>query len=266
MSGFLPRLCFAALVALATAGRVSAGAFLLPEGRGQFIAGVGYFEGSRRFDKAGHVVAQPSTRKIDASGYLEYGLTSWLSIVAAPTLSQEHGAPATNAVTGSDSSAFGVRLQIYGAPGQVVAVQALIQPPIGAGSRETQLANGGARSLAGDLRFMLGQSFALFGSPWFVDIEPGARLRADPFPTEARFDIAMGVRPIPRLLILIQDFSSVAPSKGPLIARTSYSKLQGSVVYDLSPIWSVQVGGFRTIAGRNALRETGPLAALWYRF
>lgn len=196
----------------------------------------------------------------------EYGLTPWLSLVAAPTLSHEHDAPATNAVTGSDSSAFGARLQLYGAPGQVIAVQGLIQPPIGAGSMTTQLADGGARSLAGDLRLMLGQAFDLFGKPAFVDIEPGARVRADPFPTEARLDIALGVRPVPKLLLLLQDFNSFAPPAGALIERTSYSKLQASVVYDLSRVWSVQLGAFRTIAGRNIVRETGPLAALWYRF
>ena len=78
--------------------------------------------------------------------------------------------------------------------------------------------------------------------------------------------IAFGIRPIPRLMFLLQDFISLAPSRGPAIQRTSYAKLQGSLVYDLTPRWSVQVGAFRTISGHNAVRETGPLAALWMRF
>ena len=73
------------------------------------------------------------------------------------------------------------------------------------------------------------------------------------------------MRPQPGLLLMLQDFSSFAPPRG-LIARQSSSKLQASVVYDLSRTWSVQVGGFHTIAGRDVVCETGPFGALWYRF
>ena len=257
---------FSALAWIATSGASSAGAFLLPEGQGQFIAGLGYSEGSRRFDRTGPAVPTAPYRKAEASGYLEYGLTSWLSIIAAPTLSHETGSAASNSVTGSDSSAFGARLQLFGSASAVVAVQALVQPPIGRGSQASELADGGARSLAADLRVMGGWSFRMGGLPAFIDVEPGVRLRADPFPDEARLDLTVGVRPLPRLMLLVQDFGAFAPSDGPLIARAAYSKLQGSAVYDLSPVWSVQVGGVHTIAGRNAIRETGPFGALWYRF
>ena len=67
-------------------------------------------------------------------------------------------------------------------------------------------------------------------------------------------------------MVLLQDFSSAAPSRGSEIRRTAYSKFQGTLVYDVSRRWSVQLGAFRTIAGRNAVRETGPLAALWVHF
>ena len=262
----LPPVLLALPLALCLTHSVTAGAFLLPEGQGQFIAGVGYTEGSRRFDQGGRIVTAPSFSKVEASGYLEYGLTSWLSLIAAPTLSHAHDAPASNSVTGSDSSAFGGRLQIYGAPGRVVAVQALVQPPIGAGNRATQLMDGGARTLGVDTRLLLGQAFPLFGLPAFVDIEPGAHVRADPFPTEARFDATLGVRPTQNLLVLFQDFSSFAHADGPLLPQQSYSKVQISAVYDFSARWSLQLGGVRTIAGRNIVRETGPLGGVWYRF
>lgn len=238
---------------------------MLPEGQGQFIGGVGYAAGSRRFDGGGTAVPAATYRKAEASGYLEYGFTPWLSLVAAPTLARQDGSVATNSVTGSDSSAFGARVKIFGWGSGVVSFQVLVQPPLG-GDKASQIAEGGARSLAVDLRVPVGWSFRLAGLPAFIDVQPGARLRADPFPTEARLDLALGVRPIPPLMVLIQDFSAFAHSRGPLIARAGYSKVQASLVYDLSIKWSVQVGGFRTIAGRNAIRETGPLAALWYRF
>ncbi len=255
-----------AILVLFARNPAHAGAWLLPAGSGQFIAGVGYSEGSRRFDQSGQSVVAPAFRKAEASGFLEYGETDWLSLILAPTLAHEHDGPATNTVTGSDSSAFGARLALYQAQGRVIALQALIQPPTANETVAEQLANGGARDGAIDVRLMFGQSFSLCGWSAFIDIDPGVRLRANPFPDEKRLDATLGVRPRPRLLVLIQDFSSFASSSGALIAATSYSKLQGSVVYDLSPIWSVQVGGFRTFAGRDIVRETGPMGALWYSF
>ena len=239
---------------------------MLDPGYGQFIGGVGYTEGSRRFDPYGHAVPGPSFSKVEASGYLEYGVSGSFDLVLAPTLTHSSDGPATNSVTGSDSSAFGGRLALYQAPGVVVAVQALVQPPLGKEDSAGMISNGGTRSLATDVRLMIGRSFTCFGLPAFVDIDPGARLRAGPLPTEARVDATLGVRVRPSLLLLLQDFSSFASPDGPLVPRTNYSKLQGSLVYDISRVWSVQVGGMRTFSGRNVVRETGPLAALWYRF
>ena len=242
-----------------------AGAFLLPEGQGQLIAGVGYTEGSRRFEPSGQVVAAPTVRKLEAGGYLEYGVTSWLSLIAAPTLAHETGVPATNTVTGSDSSAFGARLQLLGGAGSVLAVQALVQPPIGAGGTAAQLAEGGARSLAVDLRVLGGQ---------LHPVRPGSlRRRRARRPALRRSPAQRGAArsrlrraPVARLLVLVQDFSVLAPARRPARSSTSYSKGQASLVYDFSTRWSGQVGVVRTIAGRNALRETGPLFAVWYRF
>ena len=164
------------------------------------------------------------------------------------------------------ASAFGGRLALYQAPGSVVALQVLVQPPTRDESVDQEIVDGGARAFATDARLMLAKSFTLCGLPAFVEIDPGVRFRAAPFANEARIDATLGVRPWPRVLLLVQDFSSFAPPSGTLIERVDYSKLQLSAVYDVSKAWSVQVGGFRTFAGRNIVREIGPLAALWYRF
>lgn len=264
-----PGLCLLSLLLVAWLTRphpCAAGAFMLPPGTGQFIAGVGYSEASRRFDQSGTAMPAPSFSKAEAGGYLEYGVTEWLDLVLAPTLSHVDDGPATNNVTGSDSSAFGARFALFQAPGQVIAVQALVQPPIADESVAAQIADGGSRAFATDIRAMLARSFALFGWPAFVDIDPGVRLRVYPFPDERRIDATFGIRPWPRLMILMQDFSSFASSCGTLIPRTSWSKAQGSVVYDIARRWSVQLGGFRTFAGRDIVRETGPYGAIWYRF
>ncbi len=197
---------------------------------------------------------------------LRFALALWLLLASLAAARDSSDGPATNTVTGSDSSAFGGRLALYQAPGMVIALQALEQPAVGDQSNAEILADSGARSFASDLRVMLGKSFTCFGLPAFVDIDPGARLRAGPLPTEARVDATLGVRLKPWLLMMVQDFLSFAAPAGPLVPRTDYSKLQASLVYDVSRVWSVQIGGMRTFSGRNIVRETGPLAALWYRF
>ena len=39
-----------------------------------------------------------------------------------------------------------------------------------------------------------------------------------------------------------------------------------SVIYDLTPQWSLQGGAFTTFAGSNALQENGVVTGVWYRF
>lgn len=72
MQSSFPCLGVVALLTLGLARSAVAGAFMLPEGQGQFIAGVGYSEGSRRFDQNGQAEPAPTYRKAEASGYLEY--------------------------------------------------------------------------------------------------------------------------------------------------------------------------------------------------
>lgn len=256
-----PLLSVCCAVAAPEAAR--AGAYLLDPGYGQFIAGVGLSEGSRRFDTRGRPRPAPAYRKAVASGYLEYGWRSWLTVVAAPALARDNGV-AANQVTGSDGSAFGARVLLARRGDAVVSLQALAQPPLG-GDRAAALATGGSRAAALDIRLLAARTMVVGRWPVFVELAPGVRLRAAPFPDEARLDLAAGLRPTPRVLLLGQVFASTAPERGP-VARTSYAKLQGSVVVDLSPRWSLQLGAVRTIAGRNAARETGPLIAVWSRF
>jgi hypothetical protein len=258
----------AAAVALGlTATPAGAGGFMMPEGRGQLIAGVGYIEASRTFNPSGKSISTPSFRKAAISGFVEYGLTPDLTIIVAPTAARMQAGSSSNTFSGSDESAFGARLRLWGAPTWTLAVQALVEPPLGRrGNPATEVALGGPHAFAADLRLQFGQSGTVFGSPAFFSLEPGVRLRDQGWPDEARFDVTFGVRPWPRGQILVQAFASSASGAGPLIPRTAYGKVQLSFVYDLSTAWSIQAGGLRTIVGRNAALETGPFAGVWYRF
>ncbi len=238
---------------------------MLPQGTGQFIAGVGYAEGSRRFEANGSLVATPSSHKLFAGGYLEYGLTDRLTVIVAPSFSDGWG-QTTDQGTGSDESAVGARVGIFQTPDTSLALQALIQPPIGNESQVQALDDGGARLFAADLRLAYGHSFWLLGAPAFIDIEPGYKVRGPPFPNEGRLDVTFGVRPTSRLMLLLQNYDEIAGPSGPSLPSTAYSKIEASFVYDFSAAWSVQGGFFSTVLGRNVLRDGGPIVAAWYRF
>jgi len=118
-----------------------------------------------------------------------------------------------------------------------------------------------------DLRALYGYSFALGVWPAFIDLQLAQRFRTGSPPNEARFDATFGVRPAPQWLLLAQSFNVVSEGAGdPLFPSYGYYKFQLSAVYDLTPAWSVQLGGFTTYAGRNALQENGLVLGAWYKF
>ncbi|MEJ0094820.1 MAG: hypothetical protein WDN46_15760 [Methylocella sp.] len=96
--------------------------------------------------------------------------------------------------------------------------------------------------------------------------EAGYRFYGQNQPGEWHVDLTLGLRPTPRLLALLQSFSTISSGEGRGFIQSSWHKLQTSLVYELSPAWSAQLGAFLTVVGVNAGREFGPLGALWYRF
>jgi protein XagA len=93
----------------------------------------------------------------------------------------------------------------------------------------------------------------ILGMESFADAEAAYRFYAGNQPAEWRIDLAMGVRPVPRLLMMLQSFNSITNGSGKF-GHVSWSKLQPSFVYDIAQQWSVQLGGghqCRAGAGTN---------------
>jgi hypothetical protein len=79
--------------------------------------------------------------------------------------------------------------------------------------------------------------------------------------------VTLGVRPLPQWLLLVQLLNVISEGAiPPLFPSYDYSKLQVSVVHDLTRQWSLQAGGFTTYSGRNALQENGLIMGAWYRW
>lgn len=228
------------------------------------IAGVGYVEAARGFDASGKAVVAPDFRKLEIGAYFEYGLSDWLTLMAAPSLVHMNaGSPAVS-YTGSSASAIGAQVQLFGSPTQALSILAVVEPGIGGPVASPVF--GDPNGWAANLKLQFGQAFAVFDRPAFVDAGAGAQIYRAAWPDEGRFDVTFGIRPWGHTLVLAQDFTRAAPSAGPAIPRFFATTLQLSLVQEFSARWSIQIGALRTLAGCNAAREAGPVAALWMRF
>lgn len=256
----------AALIPMPT-GAALASAFNEPAGQGVVIVGGTLSGGNRSFTRDGrHVVRTDAYRKREVSAYVEYGLTDWLQIMFKPDLlSTSLGGKSGDRYAGFGTSEAGAQLQLPSFGPVVLAAQGSFQLPATTQQRNRALI--GNTSQNADGRALLGYAFPLGSWPSFLDAEMGYRIRGSGAPDEAHADLTLGTRPLPALLLLLQTFTTLPVGKPtPWFPTSQYSNVEASAVYDLTPHWSVQLGAFETIEGRNALREQGATIAVWYRF
>lgn len=253
----------AALAAPATPA--GAGAWPQPTGHGQLVVSLVDSGGDHEFSAGGGLSASTRYRKLEGSAFLEYGLTDWLTLVAAPDyLNVRTEAPAAR-FNGLGQSGAGIRARIWRAAETVLSVQAMAYLP---GPRHRgNLAQLGYADAETDWRILAGRSFALGTSHAFGDVELAWRTRAGAPADEVHLDVTLGIRLRRRLLLMLQSFTTMTVGRARLpFLPGRWTKLQASVVYDLTPRWSVQLGALTTVLGVNALREHGFVAAVWHRF
>jgi hypothetical protein len=252
----------AGLCVLAMPAAASAGAWTMPEGGGQAIV-------TLTTSWADHVLgaaATPRYAKTEPQALIEYGFTDRFTAIVNPGL-QHVGisAPTDAQRTGLGYTELGGRYRVLQGDAWVLSGQATVRVP---GTND--ISNPAAIGYTGaetDLRALLGYSFSLGALPAFVDLQLAQRFRAGAPPDEMRIDATFGLQAAPRWLLLAQSFNVISEGAGsPPFASYGYSKLQLSAVYSLTPTFALQAGAFRTLAGSNALQETGLIFGAWYRF
>jgi hypothetical protein len=243
-----------------------AGAWTPDEGHGEIIVTTLFDEANSAFNQVGRFTPTPLYRSLQASAFVDYGVTDWLALLVKPSVqSSSLGPPADQRYTGLGNSEMGAQARLWRDDTAAVALQANLIAPTTAGPVNSWLA--GSRSAAFDLRLLLGKNIAIGSWPGFVDLSEGVRLRGGPAPNEAHVDLTLGLYATPRLLLLAQSFNIVSgPSSNPNYPQWTQSKAQFSLVYSLNDDWRVQLGGFTTLAGQNAYRENGALFAVWWKF
>ncbi|HET6375551.1 MAG TPA: hypothetical protein VFF88_05845 [Methylocella sp.] len=240
------------------------GAWLLPPGNGQAIVYSAFSDSTRAFNANGQLIPVPDYRKFELGTYIEYGLTERVTLVAAPAYDRISNPTPGQSYNGLGESEGAVRLGIFRNESSVISAQAGLRSP-GASLADSAGPFLVRRAAALDLRGMAGRSCHILNMEGFAEAQGAYRFYANNQPGEWRIDLTAGVRPYPWLLVMLQSFTSITYGMG-AYGHVSWTKLQPSMVYDLGPQWSLQLGGFITVAGINAGRELGPLGAIWYRF
>ncbi len=257
----------AALSTLGADGRSArAGAWNPPTGQGLVILDGTAGGGGETFDDADRLIASRRYDKSELSGYVEYGLTDRLMIVARPSLvSTRLGQPGGGHYEGLGETDAGAQAQLLVFGPAVLAVQGTFHLP-GTTSHANPAEIGNTAHEA-DFRLLGGVGFQIGSVPAFIDLQGSFRLRSAGAASQWHGDATFGFSPVARLLMLIQSFTSVPDGDGtPRLPSSRYTKLAVTGVYRLTTAWSVQLSAFTTVEGRNALRERGVTTGLWYRF
>jgi hypothetical protein len=236
----------------------------LPPGDGQVIADTFFSDSTQAFDAHGRLIPVPSYRKFELGTYIEYGLTNWLTLVASPSYDRIQNPPPGQSYSGPGESEIAARFGLYRTDTSVLSFQAGLRSP-GASFADSLGPFAVRRAASLDVRGLAGRNVVVAAMEGFVEAQAGYRFYAAGQPGEWRIDLTMGLRPWPRLLVMLQSYTSIV--NGSLhFGHVSWTKLQPSLVYDIAPQWSVQIGGFITVVGINAGCELGPTAGVWYRF
>lgn len=249
----------------AFAGQAHAGAWPQAEGQGQVIVTGIYSHSGKGFDAKGKTVDIDDYTKEEVYFLAEYGLTEDLTLLVTPSFSHVDVDRADAETNGLGYTELGARYRLAHGASTVFSLQGSVRIP--GKKRRDSIAQVGATDSEIDLRALVGKSFKIGGSDAFVDLQGGYRIRNGQPPSEFRLDATLGIRPAPKLLLLAQAFNTKSDGAGRgIFGKYRYTNAYVSGVYDIAPRWSLQVGALATVSGRNALRERGVLAGVWFRF
>lgn len=183
------RFSLAFLVALTFHSAAHAGAWLQPEGKGQYITQVTYYSNDEFFDTNSQRIDQPRFSKYEIQPYLEYGLTKRVTIGATGFV--QHVSQSGESNNGLADPEFFARTELWGTETKHLSIQPLVKfssyfesegPP-----------RGGSRSTDFELSLLYGQNLHILDARDYLDVRAGYRLRANQLNDQYRADAALGL-------------------------------------------------------------------------
>jgi protein XagA len=245
----------------------AASAWNRPTGEGLVVFDYTLGAGTDYFDGRGHLAPARAYTKGELAGYVEYGATDWLMLVARPSLDNVRiGAPDAGQYKGLGTTSAGAQVHLLQVGPAVLAAQATGSLP-GTTSRKNSAEIGNTAHEA-DFRRLGGiGGIPLWHFEGFIDTQASYRLRSGGAAAEWHSDLTFGIKLTPKVMFLLQSVTVVPTGSGTAWLPSSRSTELGlTSVYALTPRLSIDLGVFTTLTGRNALRERGVTTGVWYRF
>ncbi len=243
------------------------GAWPMEKGKGQTISTLTWQGARRGYDRHGKALVDLSFQKYENAIFLEYGLTSRWTIVARPALQtvRLRTADIIDEANGFGATELSIRRALPGWKKWVFSVQSGAFIP---GSVENGFDKPlGQRGLDWEVRALAGQAVRLNGKPAFIDLQLALRERSRGSGDEIRFDATFGWMFVRDLQLQLQSNIVVGlPSSRSAIRTIDSLKTQASFVWFYKQNNGLQISVARTIAGRNAVRDTGITLGFWKRF
>lgn len=251
-------------IAITCAAPAWADPYTQPNGEGRIIIN-GIFNGaSKAFDDNGDSVNIDDYQQNSIYIIGEYGITDDITAVIAPSfrhIKQDGG----ESDSGLGYTDVGLKYRVAHGDDWTASVQGLVRIP---GEKYADpLAQVGQVGMEYDIKAGLGHSFGP-GKRFFATTELGYRFRSDDPPNEFHADFTLGGNVTDKLMLLAASYNTISDGKGSGIynRKHRYHDVYVSGVYEVNKNLSLQAGVTATVAGRNALKQAGPLIGLWYYF
>ncbi|HEY2035265.1 MAG TPA: hypothetical protein VGH02_16405 [Rhizomicrobium sp.] len=239
-----------------------AGAWTLDSHTWQVISATTISDATKSYDADGKATEDVTFRKTSSSLYVEYGWKDWLTLVAVPEYASALSAGPARATERANDFAFsgGARVRLLDDEG-ILSVEAMARSA-GAFELDTSFQERPGEDF--ELRVLYGAHFELFGRTGCFDAEIAQRWTTGGRPNETPIDLTVIYDVGWKTQALIQNFNVISEGGGqPPFVHYRYHKLALSLV---RPVWgetSLQLGGFISPAGQNALEEKGIFLSLW---
>jgi hypothetical protein len=242
-----------------------AGAWTQAEDATQTFSTFTYSRASHSYDGHSNATVPIRYTKLLTQTYIEYGVRDWLTLTVDPEYAKAQSGPPGGPIEVANAFAIGAgaRVRLLDDHG-VFSVEGSYKS---AGAFDTSVSVNQESARQFEIRALYGTNFDLLGKTAFADVELGQRFIAGARPGETPVDLSVGLHITRHTMVLAQSFNVIAggDSRPPYGYYRSH-KLQLSVVQHLWRHLSIQVGGFVSPLGQNALKEQGLSVALWDSF
>lgn len=244
-----------------------AGAWPQTKDTTQVIVSLTHSLAHRQFDSSRNAVSRGRIRKIETQLYAEHGLTERITLLGQVARSTDQAEAFDVHFTQSEFRRIeaGARAHLFTWNNALYSIDGLASlHPAFEGTDP-------AASESGDVDYEVGMttgaSTTILGYEAFNENRVAYRYRPGSRPAETRIDITLGVRLEDDWLAMLK--SNTQRSVGNTISPLGHywsTKGELSIVHTLQPGFAIETAAFRTLRGKNALKETGLKVAFWYQF